>query len=67
MAFAFALTITGESLAAENRSPSEYAPVLQSVLEQALPIDAETGLYTQEIKSGVVVCPVERLMSRCGN
>lgn len=51
----FALAIANGPAFAEHRAIADYAPVLQSVLDDALPIDSETGLYSQEIRGGVHV------------
>ena len=40
---------------AEARAFSDYAPVLKHVLEDALPINPETGIYVREINHGVHV------------
>ena len=39
----------------EPKAFSDYAPVLKSVLEDALPINSETGIYVKKIKHGVYV------------
>lgn len=54
-ASALALALAGGPAAAQDRAIADYAPVLQSVLDEALPINAETGVYTQEISGGVHV------------
>ncbi len=43
------------SPSAEPRAFSDYAPVLKHVLENALPINPETGIYVQAINHGVYV------------
>ena len=38
---------------ADERKLNEYVPVLESVLKAALPVNPDTGIYSQELRRGV--------------
>ncbi len=50
-----ALTLGAATSHAQSRDFAEYAPVLESVKENALPIDQEKGVLVKEVSDGVYV------------
>ncbi len=52
---ALALTLGAATSHAQSRDFAEYAPVLESVKENALPIDQEKGILVKEVGDGVHV------------
>ncbi len=54
--FAFSLlaaSLLSPAVIAVERSLHDYVPVLEAVLDESLPIDPDTGVYSQELSNGV--------------